>query len=139
VIEGGALTDGLMPTVTATEVVRRGQQSLAAQISTRMVKLLASYTGRGPTKARTTIDANVIVVVTDDTLTTAERNLAAAGEVEAVRSMRNRFHHLIYDEAVAMIEMMSGRNVRAFMCDVEPAANLAAHVFVLEPQPGRDE
>jgi uncharacterized protein YbcI len=117
--------------------LRRGHQSLAAQISTRMVKLLALYTGRGPTKARTTIDQNVIAIVTDDTLTTAERNLANAGDVESVKNMRQRFHRIMHDESVAMIEQMTGRTVRAFLQDVEPETNVAAHIFVLDPLPDR--
>jgi hypothetical protein len=33
--------------------------SATAQISTQMVQLVLQYTGRGPTKARTTIDPNL--------------------------------------------------------------------------------
>jgi uncharacterized protein YbcI len=112
-----------------------GHQSLAAQISTRVVRLLSLYTGRGPTKARTTIDTNVIVVVTDDALTTAEKNLAGAGEAESVREMRRRFHSVMYDDAVALVEELTGRKVRAFLMDCNPEVNVAAHVFVLEPLP----
>jgi uncharacterized protein YbcI len=115
----------------------RGHQSLAAQISTRTVKLMSAYTGRGPTKARTTIDTNTIVVVTDDTLTTAERNLATAGESEWVKQMRKRFYRVMEADAVAMIEQLTGRRVRAFLTDVAPEENVAAHVFVLEPLPER--
>ena len=110
-------------------------QSLAAQISTRMVKLLSLYTGRGPTKARTTIDANVIVVVTDDTLTTAEKNLAIAGEVDSVVQMRRRIHRVMHSDAVAVIEGLTGRTVRVFLSDVAPESNVGVHVFVLEPVP----
>ena len=120
---------------TSGDLRRSGQQSLAAQISTRMVKLLSIYTGRGPTKARTTIDANVIVVVTDDALTTAEKNLASAGEAESVVEMRRRFQSVMYADAVAAIEELSGRSVRAFLSDISPEENVAVHAFVLEPIP----
>jgi len=42
---------------------------LDAAISEAVVRLLAESTGRGPTKARTTIDGDLIVVVLQDTLT----------------------------------------------------------------------
>ena len=41
---------------------------------------LARTTGRGPTKAKTTIGENGVFVVLQDTLTTGERTLAEAGE-----------------------------------------------------------
>jgi uncharacterized protein YbcI len=120
-------------TETAGVGMRGTHQSLSARISTRMVKLLSFYTGRGPTKARTTIDTNVVVVVTDDALTTAERNLAEAGESESVVQMRRRFHKVMYSDAVALIEELTGRTVRVFLSDVAPEENVAVHVFVLEP------
>jgi uncharacterized protein YbcI len=123
-----------MSTQVETEA-RTGHQSLAAQISTRMVRLLSLYTGRGPTKARTTIDTNVVVVITDDALTTAERNLAAAGEIDAVKDTRRRFHKVMHADAVSMIEELTGRKVRVFLADCSPDANVQAHVFVLEPLP----
>jgi len=100
-----------------------------------MVRLLSLYTGRGPTKARTTIDTNVIVVVTDDALTTAEKNLTTAGEADSVKEMRRRFHSVMYNDAAAMVEELTGRTVRAFLADVSPETNAAAHVFLLEPLP----
>ena len=38
--------------------------------------MLADTTGRGPTKARTTIDRDLIVVMLQNTLTSGERYLA---------------------------------------------------------------
>ena len=130
--------DGHIRAITADQdgdLRRAGHQSLAAQISTKVVKLLSIYTGRGPTKARTTIDSNVIVVITDDSLTTAERNLAAAGESDSVVDMRRRFQSVMYADAVAVIEELTGRTVRVFLSDISPEENVAAHVFVLEPVP----
>src|SRR5690242_21593397 len=44
----------------------------AAAISNMMVRLLREYTGRGPTRARTTIGDDLIVCLLADTLTTSE-------------------------------------------------------------------
>ena len=39
--------------------------SVAAQISKGIVKLISTYTGRGPTKARTTLNTNFATVLLD--------------------------------------------------------------------------
>jgi uncharacterized protein YbcI len=53
--------------------------ALSAAISQAIVGLLAESTGRGPTKARTTIDRDLIVVLLQNTLTPGERYLADTG------------------------------------------------------------
>jgi uncharacterized protein YbcI len=47
----------------------------AAAISNAVVRELASTTGRGPTKAKTTLGENAVFVVLQDTLTQGELNL----------------------------------------------------------------
>lgn len=113
--------------------------SVAARISTHMVRLMSRYTGRGPTKARTTLNANLATVVLDDTLTKAEINLVAAGEIESVLQQRRIFHRMMREEAIAAIERESGRRVRAYLSDIAPEVAVAAHVFVFEPQPETGE
>lgn len=50
--------------------------SVAAHISTGIVRVVREYTGRGPTRARTTIDHDMVTVLMGDTLTHGERTLA---------------------------------------------------------------
>jgi len=107
--------------------------STTAHISTQMVQLVMHYTGRGPTKARTTTGSGFVLVVLDDTLTRSERSLLAAGEEDLIRQQRRRLHELMRDEAVAIIERSMGRTVRAFMGDIAPDQGVAVAVFLLEP------
>ena len=108
--------------------------AVASRLSTEMVKLTSRQTGRGPTKARTTLNANLAAVVLDDTLTKAERTLVAAGQDEAVRQQRRTFHSLMREEAIAVVEEVTGRQVRAFLSDIAPEVGITAHVFVFEPR-----
>ncbi len=96
---------------------------------------MSGYTGRGPTKARTTLNTNLAVVVVDDTLTKAETNLVAAGEIESVLQQRHTFDRTMRAEAVAAIKQETGRRVRAYLSDIAPEAAVGAHVFVFEPEP----
>lgn len=119
----------------ATEENVRAKGEVAAAISRRMVQLTSQYTGRGPTKARTTINTNLIVILLEDTLTKAERNLVEAGEGSSVVSMRTRFREIMRKEAVAMVEELSGRTVTSFMSATDPETAMGVEVFVLEGLP----
>ena len=115
--------------------------SLAADVSRHVVRLFSEYTGRGPTKARTTIRGDLIVCVTQDTMTKAERRLVAEGEAELVDTIRRKFQTTMRDDLVAGIELMTGRKVLSFMSDHDAEQDYAAEVFVLDglPSSPRDE
>lgn len=98
-----------------------------------MVHLFAKYFGRGPTRARTTLNTNLAVVTMSETLTRAEQNLIVAGEAEAVHSLRRTLQGTMRDEAVAGVEQILGRKVVAYMADVDTEANIGVVVFVLDP------
>ena len=51
----------------------------AARISNRVVQLLSSYTGRGPTKAWTSMDQDLVSVVLRDTASGDEREITPDG------------------------------------------------------------
>ena len=57
----------------------RHDGELAAAISNTIVRALARTTGRGPTKAKTTLGDNGVFVVLQDSLTRGEKTLADAG------------------------------------------------------------
>ena len=113
--------------------------SLSAAISNHVVRLFAEYTGRGPTRARTTIRDGVVVCVTEDTLTKAERRLTQEGEGELVVTVRRRFQSTMRDDLVAGVELLTGRRVVAFLSDHDAGADMAAEVFVLDGAPRLSE
>jgi uncharacterized protein YbcI len=108
---------------------------LASQISRAIVQIWHEYTGRGPTKARTTITDELVIVLMADTLLKAEKNLATDGKVEQVLSMRRAFQDTMQAELTAVVEDLTGRKVMAFMSHNHVDPDLAAELFVLEPRP----
>jgi len=62
--------------------------SLPVAISNAIVGFLRDYTGRGPTKARTSIRDNVVVVMLEQTLTKGEQVLVDKGRTEQVLALR---------------------------------------------------
>ncbi len=108
---------------------------LAARISNTVVRALARTTGRGPTKAKTTLGDNGIFVVLQDSLTRGEQNLTDAGEGDAVLDLRRRWQRIMRDELSLEVEALTGRKVIGFMSDNHLDPDLAVEVFVLEPLP----
>jgi uncharacterized protein YbcI len=116
---------------TNRQVVPSGPTT--AKISNSMVALLHRYTGRGPTRARTTIGENVIVCVMGATLTKGEQSLVEDGKAEVVLHARRAFQDTIEREAIRAVQEFSGRRVVAFMSDNHIDPDLAVEVFVLAP------
>lgn len=106
---------------------------LAAAISNIVVKALARTTGRGPTKAKTTIGRNGVFVVLQDSLTRGELTLANAGQGKAVLDLRRRWQSVMEADVSLEIEHATGRKVIGFMSDNHIDPDLAVEVFVLEP------
>src|SRR4051812_32761782 len=106
---------------------------LAAEISKTVVRALARTTGRGPTKARTTIGENGVFVVLQDSLTIGEQTLADHGEGRAVLDLRRRWQAVMQADVSREIKQLTGRKVIGFMSDNH--IDLAVEVFVLEPLP----
>jgi uncharacterized protein YbcI len=108
--------------------------SLTAAISNAIVRITAEYTGRGPTKARTSIRDDVILVLMQETLTKAERSLLAAGQGDFVLETRTRFQNTMRDAYVSAVEMLTERKVIAFMSANHLEPDMGAEIFVLQPR-----
>jgi uncharacterized protein YbcI len=105
----------------------------AAMISTAAVRVLREYTGRGPTKAKTLINDDVVTVLLADTLTKAERKLVDEGMSERVLQLRLDFQRVMRDDLVQIVEGQLHRKVIAFMSQNHIDPDLAVEIFVLEP------
>jgi uncharacterized protein YbcI len=118
-----------------TQGDRPATGSKHAAISREIVRLLHEYTGRGPTKARSYINRDLISVVLEDTLTMGERSLIADGKVQHVLATRKAFQETMESQMVAAVERHSGRQVRAFLSDNHIDPDIAVETFVLVPLP----
>jgi uncharacterized protein YbcI len=107
--------------------------ALHAAISDAVVRITADYTGRGPTRARTTINGEWIFVTLSDTLTKGERKLAHTGRAQFVRDTRKAFQDAMRDEFVAEVEALTGRSVLAFLSDNHIDPDVGIECFQLTP------
>jgi uncharacterized protein YbcI len=112
---------------------QRDNQSPSAKIATSVVQVMHEYTGRGPTKAKTTINENIVTVLLADTLTSGERNLVEFGRPDRVIRLRHDYQLVMRDDLIEIVERELDRKVIAFMSQNHIDPDLAVEVFVLQP------
>ena len=109
---------------------------LMSSISNEMVRLYKEQFGRGPTKVRSHwAGPDTVVVLLENTLSPAERNLVKMGEHERLRELRMFFQYATVREFCDPIERLTGRKVRSFLSAIDTEADgMATEVFVLHPE-----
>ena len=112
---------------------QRENQSPSAKIATSVVQVLHEHTGRGPTRAKTTINEDIVTVLLADTLTNGERDLVEHGRADRVIRLRHDYQLVMRDDLVDIVERELDRKVIAFMSQNHIDPDLAVEVFVLEP------
>ncbi len=105
--------------------------AVTSAISDAMAGLLSRHTGRGATSSWTTFGRDIIVCVMADALTTGERSLVRHGRSSAVLGIRSAYQDTMEQEAISVVEELSGRRVSAFMSTNHIDPDLAVEIFVL--------
>jgi uncharacterized protein YbcI len=116
---------------SSTPMDHRAQQREA--ISTAVVGVLHDYTGRGAPRAWTMYEDDLVVVLLEGTMTTAESALAESGEREYVVALRRKVQQTMRDDLEGAVEDVTGRRVIAFLSDSHIDPDVSAETFVLEP------
>ncbi len=110
---------------------QKGLGATRASISKEIVRLQAEYYGKGPTKARTYIVDDLVVVVLEESFTRAEKTLAERGEREAILQIRRRFQQHMADSFIGIVEQATGRKVRAFLSETDIDQDVSVETFLL--------
>jgi uncharacterized protein YbcI len=106
------------------------------EICNAMVRLYKEAFGRGPTKARAHFaGADTLVVVLENNMTIAERNLVALGEHERLRDTRLFVAQTLELELRGIVEHTLGRRTLAFVTGIDATHDVVAQVFTLESDP----
>src|SRR5688572_33378911 len=104
---------------------------MRATISREMVRLQAEYYGKGPTKAKTYIVDDLVVVVLEESFTRAEKTLVERGEREAIQHIRRRFRQQMADSFISIVEQATGRRVRTFLSETDVDQAVSVETFLL--------
>ncbi|HEX6780654.1 MAG TPA: Na-translocating system protein MpsC family protein [Solirubrobacterales bacterium] len=105
---------------------------LNAAVTREVIRVQNECHGRGPKKAFSFHNGNVLVTVLEEVLTPAERKLASSGESDAVLRMRGLYQRSMAEELKRGIEAITGREVVAFLSDNHLEPDLAVETFILD-------
>jgi len=120
-------------TAEASVVAPRERADLQT-LSNEMVRLYKEQFGRGPTKVVSHFaGSDTLICTLENTLTPAERNLAALGEHQRLRDVRLFFQHVTENQFVEAVERTTGRKVRGFISGIDTTKDISAEVFYLYP------
>jgi uncharacterized protein YbcI len=102
-----------------------------AKISREIVRLQSEYYGKGPTRAKTYIVDDLVVVVLEESFTRAEKTLVERGEREAIQQIRRRFQQQMAESFISIVEQATGRKVRVFLSETDVGQDVSVETFLL--------
>jgi uncharacterized protein YbcI len=108
-------------------------------ISDGMVALLKEFYGRGPTRAKTYYDDDLVVCVLRGGFSRVEQTLLEGGRGASVIQQRIEFQEVMRERFEAVVERATGRRVIGFMSGNQQDPDMLCEVFVLAPTDLVDE
>jgi uncharacterized protein YbcI len=108
-------------------------------ISDGMVGLLREFYGRGPTRAKSYFEDDLVVCLLRGGFSRVEQTLLEGGRGASVIAQRMEFQELMRDRFGAVIERATGRPVIGFMSGNQQDPDLMCEVFILAPTDLVDE
>ena len=123
--------------VGRTNAPREGGRALL-DVSNAIVGLYKAYHGKGPTKARSFLNQDVLVVVLEGGLTRGEETLLHHGFDATVAQGRAAMQQSIALEMRQVVERIMERRVRSYLSANEPREQVQAEIFVLDPYQDRE-
>lgn len=108
-------------------------------ISDGMVALLKDFYGRGPTRAKSYYENDLVVCVLRGGFTRVEQTLLEGGRGAAVIQQRREFQELMRDRFIAVIENATSQRVIGYMSGNQQEPDIMCEVFILAPTDLVDE
>ena len=102
-------------------------------ISDGIVGLLKEFYGRGPTRAKSYYEDDLVVCLLRGGFSRVEQTLLEGGRGVAVIQQRMEFQELMRERFVAVIENATGRSVIGFMSGNLQDPDIMSEVFILAP------
>jgi uncharacterized protein YbcI len=131
--------DQLPRQATAAELIAAAEDagdersgSLRMALSNAMVGLKKQYYGKGPSRARSYLMDEYVLVVMEGGLTRSEETLLAAGQADLVRNYRLAFQETVTQTTTRAVEELTGRKVLSYHSQIVFDPTRAFEIFVLD-------
>ena len=106
-------------------------KDVLAAIANDLVRLKAQYYGKGPTEAKAFLNDETLLVVLKGGMTTVERTLLDAGEVDLVRAVRLKFQQAMGQAFIDSVQRLAQVNVLTYMSQIVFDPDYTYELFVL--------
>lgn len=107
--------------------------SIRTEISDGLVALLKEYYGRGPDRAKTYVNHDLVVCLLRGGFTRVEQTLLDGGYGAEVIRQRMAFQDAMRPRFEQVVENATGRKVIGFMSGNQQDPDMICEVFVLAP------
>ena len=95
--------------------------------------LLKEFNGRGPTRAKSYYEDDLVVCLLRGEFLRVEQTLLEGGRGSAVIQQRMEFQELMRERFAAVAERATGRRVTGFMSGNQQDPDIMCEVFILAP------
>ncbi|MBA3348901.1 MAG: DUF2294 family protein [Actinobacteria bacterium] len=122
-----------MPIQVTTDLSADAAGDVLTAVSDGLVALLKEFYGRGPTRAKSYYQDDLVVCVLRGGFSRVEQTLLEGGRGDAVIQQRMEFQELMRGRFTGVVEQATGRPVIGFMSGNQQHPDLMCEVFVLGP------
>jgi uncharacterized protein YbcI len=112
---------------------RAARGEILTAVSDGIVALFKEFYGRGPTRAKTYYEDDLVVCLLRGGFTRVEETLRDAGRGHEVILQRMAFQDVMRDRFEAVIQHATGRRVIGFMSGNQQDPDMLCEIFVLAP------
>jgi uncharacterized protein YbcI len=118
---------------------RAARGEILTAVSDGIVALFKDFYGKGPTRAKTYYEDDLVVCLLRGGFTRVEETLRDAGRGHEVILQRMAFQDVMRDRFEAVIQQATGRRVIGFMSGNQQDPDMLCEIFVLAPSDLVDE
>jgi uncharacterized protein YbcI len=119
-------------TIDAAPRAEESRGHLLLELSNAVVRIHKEYYGKGPTKARSHLSQDMLVVALEGGYTHSEQTLLAAGHgrevVQSRLAMKETTEPILRDAVESLLQ----RRVRSYMSADDPHADAQVEIFLLD-------
>jgi uncharacterized protein YbcI len=119
--------------VRNTPNTRKAHSDALTAISDGIVALLEEFYSRGPTRAKSYYEDDLVVCLLRGGFSRVEQTLLEGGRGSSVIQQRMEFQELMRERFTAVIQEATGRRMIGFMSGNQQDPDIMNEVFVLAP------
>jgi uncharacterized protein YbcI len=112
--------------------------TLLARISNEMVRAQKEFFGKGPTKAKSYMLDDMLIIVMRGGMTTAEKTMLEFGKEHQVREFRQLFENEMTERLTSKMEELTGRRIVNYQSQVMFDPDVVVEMFVFDSE-GRSD